>query len=411
MTRSDPFTGGSSTLAMLPAPDVPQGAVPVAAVGSWTAAKDMPTAGYWALPGDGATLLDDKTVLVAGGEDGARNAKNDCALFKPGPGEWETTGSLTISRRLHTQTRLANGQVLVVGGITGPFSQPLAPVAAAEIYDPGSRSWTATGALHQARFSHSATLLPNGTVLVAGGIAPRDTQSITALASAEIFDPQTGEWTEIAPMHDARGGHPAVPLRNGKVLMVGGMTAIGRALFSGQAFCEIFDPAVDPTVSPWTPTGSMATVRKSHQATLLADGTVLVTGGDSQGLRQDWTYSPYSQWTTERFNPGTGVWAPAENMPTGRSHHRAVAMKSGKLLVIGGTDESTFDVGYQNAAVYDPGARTWSDTGGMVTGRWAFAAVGLDDGRVLAAGGMTRSGAAVPDSADVVTATSEIFTA
>ncbi|GAA4235102.1 hypothetical protein GCM10022254_41610 [Actinomadura meridiana] len=411
MTRPHPLTGGSSTLAMLSAPDAARAAEPLAAVGTWTAAKDMPVSGYWALPGDGATLLDDKTVLVAGGEDGARNAKADCALFKPGTGEWETTGSLTISRRLHTQTKLGDGKVLVVGGITGPFSQPLAPVASAEIYDPASRTWTATGALHQARFSHSASLLPNGNVLVAGGIAPRDAQSFSVLDSAEIFDPQTGEWTTIAPMLDARGGHPAVPLRGGKVLMVGGMTILGRGLFSGLAFCEIFDPTVDPTAAPWTSTGSMAAVRSSHQATLLADGTVLVTGGDSQGLQEDWTYSPYSQWTTERFNPANGVWTPAEGMSTGRSHHRAVALKSGKLLVIGGTDEATFDVGYQNAAIYDPGARTWTDTGGMVTGRWAFAAIELDDGRVLAAGGITRSGASTPEPGDIVTAASETFKA
>ncbi|WP_369174523.1 hypothetical protein AB5J49_44290 [Streptomyces sp. R28] len=101
-------------------------------------------------------------------------------------------------------------------------------------------------------------------------------------------------------------------------------------------------------------------------------------------------------------------------MSVGRSHHRAVALRSGKVLVIGGTEDATFDVGYQNAEIYDPsvGPRgTWTSTGGMVTGRWAGVVAELEDGRVLTAGGLIRSGAASPDSADVVTAASELFTA
>ncbi|MFJ5262267.1 Kelch repeat-containing protein [Streptomyces sp. NPDC088387] len=379
------------------------------ATGTWTAAGSLPAGTFWAGTDTGAVTLNDGTVLTAGGEDPRRNAQHTALLFDPADSAWKPTTELSVSRRLHTLTKLANGTVLAVGGLSGPYGGlSQAGVASAEIYDPAARSWTPTGALHEGRYAHSATLLADGRVLVTGGVAPRSAVSQKALASAEIYDPVAEEWTPTEePMNDVRCGHPAVLLRNGRVLVVGGMSPIGRGLFAGQSFCELFDPAT----GRWTPTGDLASVRKSHQATLLRDGTVLVTGGDSPGLQDDWTYNPYSQWTTERYDPATGAWTAAQGMGNGRSHHRAVLLRSGRLLAIGGTDDSTFDVGYQNAEVFDPQAKTWTPTGGMVEGRWAFVAAELLDGRVLVAGGLVRSGAAVPDSTSVLTDTSEIYTA
>lgn len=420
MNRYVPFTGAGAALAVPPNEALATGSQPpatLATTGTWTAAGDLPTPGYWAIPTDSSVVLDGK-VLVAGGEDGARNAHDAVALFDPEAvpdptkpdvkGAWTALNPLTVSRRLHSVTKLADGRVLVAGGISGAFSSPPVPVASAEIYDPATGAWTpTTTGMKEARFGHSATLIAGGKVLVAGGLAPRDAQTSTALASAEIFDPATGEWTPtLEPMHDARSGHSSVTIAGGKVLVVGGMAPIGRGLYTGQAFCEIFDPAS----GKWTPTGSLGTVRKGHQATVLANGSVLVTGGDSTGMQEDWTFNPYSQWTTEIYTPSSGTWAPAEGMSTGRSHHRAIALSSGKVLVIGGTDDATFDVGYQNAEVYDPAAKTWTPTGGMVTGRWAFAAAEFaDDGRVVVAGGLVRSGGATPDNVDIVTAASEVF--
>ncbi|WP_407562914.1 kelch repeat-containing protein [Streptomyces sp. 184] len=378
------------------------------ATGTWSAAGKLPGATYWAGAGAGAVTLADGTVLMAGGEEHARNAQDTAVLFDPATRQWQPASSLSVSRRLHTLTRLTDGRVLAAGGLSGPYGGvSQAGVGSAEVYDPATRGWTATGAMHEGRFAHAATLLADGRVLVTGGVAPRSALSQRALASAEVYDPATGEWTPTdEPMNDARASHPAVLLRNGNVLVAGGMAPIGRGLFAGQSFCEVYAPAA----GTWTPTGDLRSVRKSHQATLLRDGTVLVTGGDSPGLQDDWTYNPYSQWTAERYDPATGAWTAAEGMSTGRSHHRAVLLRSGRLLVIGGTDDSTFDVGYQNAEVYDPQARKWTATGGMVEGRWAFAATELADGGVLVAGGLVRSGAAVPDRGDVVTDTTEIFT-
>ncbi|WP_225826710.1 Kelch repeat-containing protein [Streptomyces naphthomycinicus] len=402
-----------------PGPAGPPGAAEAAAavVGSWAPAQgDLPAPAYFAPPSPSAVVLGDpygNQVLIAGGEDATRGALKEALLFDPVERTWEPTGSLNVSRRLHSTTLLKNGQVMVAGGLTGPFTLPLAPVSSVEIYDPVGRSWKVTGALREARFAHAAVLLGDGRVLVTGGLAPRDSLTDTALSSAEIYDPGTEEWTPAAGMHDARGGHPLIPLGQDRVLAVGGMVVVGRGTYAALGYCEVYDPAAGP-IGTWTPTGSLRVPRKGHQATRLADGSVLVTGGDSTGRQEDWTYNAYSQWVTERYlpdgNPAKARWNEVEPMSVGRSHHRAVALRSGKVLVIGGTDDATFDTGYQNAEVYDPGANTWTPTGGMVTGRWAAAATELKDGRVLAAGGLVRSGAATPDGTDVATGATELFT-
>ena len=375
-----------------------------AAAGAWTAAGVLPFAGFWAQPSDAAVVLNDNRVLLAGGEDGRRTPLAGAALFDPGALTWSATGSLLTPRRLHTVTKLADGRVLAVGGIAGPPSTPATGVASAEIFDPTAGTWTATGAMHEARFAHSASLLPDGKVLVAGGNAVRSAQSNRALRTCEIFDPATGQWTQAAPLNDARFGHPAVVLNDHRVLVVGGVVAVGRGRYTALGYCEIYDP----TAAKWTPTGSLATPRKSHQAMLLADGTVLATGGDIVGL-QNWTLNPYSLWSSEVFNVAAGTWSAGTDMPYGRSHHRAVRVGA-KALIIGGTDDSSFDIGYQHFDTYDPAAKTWT-TAATVEGRWAPAAVVLNDGRVLLAGGITRSGAAAPVVGEsVVTATTEIFT-
>lgn len=381
-------------------------AAPLVTAGGWTAAGDLPFAGFWAQPSGGAVPLADGRVLIAGGENGRRVPLNSAALFDPTTNTWTSTGSLSTPRRLHSATRLADGRVLVAGGIGGPPSVPAAGVTSAEVYDPATGAWTAVAPLSQARFSHSASLLPDGTVLVAGGSAPRSATSNQALCGTEIFDPKTGAWTPAPPMNDARFGHPAVTLKDGRVLVPGGVVTVGSGKYGPLGFCEIYDPAA----KTWTPTGSLGSARKSHQAVLLVDGGVLVCGGDIPAMTIGWQFSPYSQTSFERFDPATGAWSAVGDMWWGRSHHRAHLLASGKVLVLGGTDDATFDMGYQNAGLYDPVAKSWDQTAGMVVGRWAAASATLADGRVLVAGGITLSGAAAPvPGEDVVTASSEIF--
>ncbi|MFC9688248.1 kelch repeat-containing protein [Kribbella sp. NPDC056951] len=376
---------------------------------AWTSAGELPTAAFWAQPMDGAILLDTGEVLVAGGEDGRRNALNTTALFNVAAKRWSPAGTLHTSRRLHSLTKLAGGAVLAVGGVAGALAEPVKGLASAEIYDPVAKTWSPVPDMHEARFSHSATRLPNGRVLVTGGCADRSPDTHRALTSAEIYDPIERSWAKVKDMTDGRFGHPAIVLKGtSKVLVVGGIVTAGPGQYAALGYCEIYD--FDKNT--WTPTGSLATPRKGHQATLLDDGSVLVTGGDIVGvLGEDWKISPFSQDSTERYNPVGGTWSPDTPMTWGRSHHRAVRLGSGKVLVIGGTDDGSFDIGYRNAALYNPGTKTWGETGGTAVGRWAPAAIGLGGESVLVIGGIVRSGAAAPTiGEDLLTDTAEVYT-
>jgi N-acetylneuraminic acid mutarotase len=311
------------------------------------------------------------------------------------------------ARRLHSITRLANGKVLVAGG-TGVANQFPAPgLPSAEIYDPDAKTWSTTGAMHVARWGHSAVLLSDGSVLVAGGTAVRSGQSVAALRSAERYNPDTGVWTEVAPMTDARTGHPAVVLGDDQVLVVGGGVPTGRDNEAALAYCELYNAKQDT----WTPTGNLLAPRIRHRAVALSDKTVLVTGGSPPGPVGDGTFDPFSRSTAELFTLSTGTWTQAKAMPAGRGHHRAVSLGSGKVLVVGGTDRVRDDVGFSSALVYDAAADDWSAQGGLTVGRWAFAATALADHRVVVTGGVARTGlAAATPTAEDLTAGTEVFT-
>jgi N-acetylneuraminic acid mutarotase len=376
------------------------------ATGSWTATGDLPTAGTWDGQHDSAVLLADGTVLVAGGADASSAALTAAARFDPTTGDWTATGALHTARRRHSATRLDSGKVLVAGGTNVGTQFPPPGVAAAELYDPESGTWTSTGALQVARWGHSVALLSDGTLLVAGGTAVRSGQSVMALRSAERYDPADGTWTEMAPMVDARTGHAAVVLDNGQVLVIGGSVPVGRTDDAALAFCELYDPDTDG----WTPTGSMLVPRSRHQAVLISATSVLVTGGSAPGVSGDGTFDPFARSTAEVYRQSTGAWTAVADMPAGRGHHRAAPLGSGKALVVGGTDSLRNDVGFASALVYDSGADEWTLAAGLTTGRWGFAATALDDGRVLVTGGVARSGlAAAGTDAVELTASTEVF--
>ncbi|MFI0481128.1 Kelch repeat-containing protein [Actinomadura sp. 9N215] len=378
-----------------------------AAAGGWSPAGDLPSARQWFSAGESAVPLNDGSVLAAGGAVLRGKATDESLLFDPAAGEWTQTGKLTTGRLSHTLTKLDDGRVLAVGGMPETNRSPFTFLRTAEIYDPGERTWTPVAEMGTARSLHSATLLADGRVLVTGGTGYQKPGVLRTFRTAELYDPVKNIWTDVAPMTDARLAHPAIRLPDGRVLAVGGETGIDQYRGIGQSFCELYDPVA----GRWTPTGSMHVPRRNHQAVLLPDGSVFVAGGDGPGIITERRLAPHSQWRTERYDPATGFWSPGRNMPTGRTFHRMVALPAGKVLVVGGTDAATYDVGYANAAVYDPLAQTWAPTGGMTTGRFYCSATALADGRVLAAGGTVRAGSANPARGqDLLTATTEIFT-
>jgi hypothetical protein len=382
----------AGTLHVIPAADA---SAPLAVPGTWTVGGALPTATFWATPADPAVRLAGGRLLVAGGADGDGHPVTSVALFDPVANTWSAGPDLSTGRQQHTTTLLADGRVLVAGGSAG------APLTSAEIYDPLTNAWSAAAELGAARSGHSATLLGDDSVLVAGGRGPDG----RALTSAERFDPATGGWTTFAPMTDARSAHQAVRLRDGRVLVIGGILPTGGGP-TATAYCELFDPVT----GGWTPTAELSTPRAGHQATLLPDGTVLVTGGDTAGVQADGAFRPDSLDTAETYDPAIGGWTPVARMPGRRTRHRSVLLRTGRVLVVGGTGGPEFAAGYRSAAVYDPGSDTWTTTGALALGRWAQLTAELADGRIVAAGGIARAGAAASGPGPALSATTEIFT-
>jgi len=187
-------------------------------------------------------------------------------LYDPATGKWSTTGDLIIARRYHTGTLLKNGKVLVAAG-EGDLGYVKTTVVEAELYDPGTGTWSTTGNLATPREGHSATLLNNGKVLVAGGY----NSSAGRLDSAELYDPDTGTWSTTGNLVTARSSHTATLLDNGKVLVAGGSGPESIILNTSEVY--------DPTRETWSPAGNLVTGRSGHKATLLQDGTVLAAGG------------------------------------------------------------------------------------------------------------------------------------
>jgi WD40 repeat protein len=314
-----------------------------------------------------ATLLPNGKVLVAGGY-----SSTVTELFDPATGTWTMTGRLGASRSLHTATLLPNGKVLVAGG-----GDPA--TAGAELYDPASGTWTFTGSMRTRREGHTATLLPNGKVLVAGGFLESEGLCCFSQSSTELYDPATGNWTLTASMSTTRDNHTATLLPNGKLAVAGGHSRQGG---SAPSSAELYDPITgtwnvtgslsnsysehtatllpngkiliaggcpcrdvasnnvrsvevyDPATGIWTPTGLMLTGRGLHTATLLPNGQVLVAGG----------YSAPPQSSAELYNPGAGIWAQTGTMNISRLAHTATLLTNGNVLVAGGYGSSSAEI-------------------------------------------------------------------
>ncbi|WP_107655422.1 Kelch repeat-containing protein [Nocardia suismassiliense] len=371
--------------------------------GTWTPAKDLPVAVNWQSPDENVVLLTDGRALVAGGQDANFASVPTGAVFDPAARAWTTTGPLAQARSGHSITALDDGTALAVGGFPTSRVSP-AGLATAERFHPVAGKWEPAGTMSVGRTAHSATRLADGRVLVTGGYADRSGTTGTA-ASAEIYDPNAETWTPVAPMDDARAAHQAVLLRDGRVLVIGGTATVGGGSYTGLAFCEIYDPVADT----WRPTGSMARPRFDNTATVLRDGTVLVTGGGYSGWVAGWVFNAHNDWTTERYNPATGGWTRESDLSCARLFHCAVLLPDGRVLVLGGANAPTgLLTGYRSAELYDPRTRKWQPAAGTATGRWAFGALALGDGRVLVTGGVEH----IDWSANnwKLTASTEIYT-
>ncbi len=265
-------------------------------------------------------------------------------------GSWAATGNLQYGRIGHTATLLTNGKVLVAGGNSSP---------SAELYDPKSGKWSVTGSMKTARSGHSATLLSNGKVLVVGG-----SNESGSLTSVEMYDPGSGTWSATGSMNTARSNMTSTLLSNGKVLVVGGYNTNG-SLVSAEVY--------DPGSGTWSETGSMTAARSGYTATLLASGKVLVAGGFDSNRNNNLA-------SAELYDPASGSWSLTGSMNDARWDHTATLLLNGKVLVTGGD--------YGRAELYDPASGKWTLTGNLNVTRYSGqSATLLPNGKVLVAGG------------------------
>jgi N-acetylneuraminic acid mutarotase len=320
-----------------------------------------------------ATRLPDGRVLVVGGITGSPTniaTTPTAEIYDPAVGIWSQTGSLITPRSRHAAVLLGNGKVLVAGGRDNGLA-----TATAELFDFSTGSWSLTGSLNVPRDFHTATLLADGRVLVAGGISGGDGRDNPLEKTAEIYDPVTGAWSLVDHMAQARYGHTATRMADGTVLIAGGTGPRGDGVYTVRA--EIYDPQS----GVWRNVDSMATPRGFHTAALLADGSVLVAGGlTSPANDRNVTAA------AELFQPGTGRWISAGNMSVARGAgpYGATLLLDGRFLLAGGRTNT--------AELYDPGVGAWSLTGSMAVSRSSHTVTLLSNGSVLVAGGENFSG-------------------
>ena len=275
---------------------------------------------------------------------------------------WQTVAPTTIARYRHTATTLPDGRVLIAGGWVNPAGQE----RETEIYDASSGLWSYGPATAELHLDPVAVTLEHGRVLLVGR------PSLTA----EIFDPVLDNWSETGPTGVQRTGHAAARLADGSVLVAGGWELSSGYLNSAELF--------DPATSTWSNVSPMTAPRRNATATLLADGRVLVAGG-----------YPYVA-EAELYDPATDTWTLTDPMIHWQWGHTADVLPNGEVLLAGGSQYTNFT----ESQIFDPSTNTWRAAGSLNVGRMYNESAVLFDGTILVAGGMTvhSCGVFAPDS-------------
>lgn len=296
---------------------------------------------------------------------------------------FSSSGNMIRARAAHSATLLPNGQVLIVDGGQLDIDDLLVSIPFAEVFDPSHGSFAATGSPFVARESHTATLLLNGKVLITGGNEFNGYPTwLNPSVTAELYDPATGTFARTGNMAVGRTDHTASLLADGRVLIVGGSTNAGSGTVMVTASTEIYDPGT----GTFAPAATMASPRAGHTATLLPSGKVLITGGQNDQAAQA---------TAEVYDSQTNSFTATSSMSAPRVGHTATLLTNGKVLIAGGAADKALqpgvisrDVGPQSTAeLYDPLTGQFVATANMAYGRVAHTATTLPNGTVLISGG------------------------
>jgi hypothetical protein len=325
-----------------------------------------------------ATLLSDGRVLIAGGWDctdagGTCNELASAELYDPATGEFGATGSMVRPRSGHTATLLPDGRVLMAGGESGNTL-----FSSAELYDPKTGTFTLTGSMTNNPAGQTATLLPDGRVLMAGGESG-PVEDFTTVATAEMYDPKTGRFGPTGSMTTPRVQATATLLNDGRVLVVGGdqdRQSDGRYTHLSLAGAELYDPAT----GKFSQTGSMFNVTQGHTATLLADGRVLIDGGVNVA---GGIVLPVL--SVELYDPVSGKFIYGGERKAARYDATATLLADGRVLIAGGRgDQETV---LSSAEFYDPTTSEFTPAPSLTAPRYGATSILLPDGGVLIAGG------------------------
>lgn len=294
-------------------------------------------------------------------------------------GKLDAIAPMSVARAVHTATTLPDGRVLIVGGFTNESNA----AQGAETFNGATGRYTQLPRMVTLRHSHTATLLPNGKVLIAGGYSG----GASTTASAELFDPSTNSFAPTGSLVAARGGHVAVLLANGKVLIAGGIGPEWTFLSSAELY--------DPATGAFSPTGAMSVPRESHVAVRLHDGRALIVGGHS-GRRPNITL--YA--SAEAYDAATGTFRRVGDMRVRRHKHDAIVLRDGRVLVTGGSDERDSDGVYNSTELFDAKSGTFTSGPAMKLGRYKHngSATLLPNGVVLQGGGAPQAETYNPSS-------------
>jgi hypothetical protein len=329
-----------------------------------------------------ATLLLDGRVLIAGGFDMSSSgsaALKSAEVYDPATGKFTPTGSMIFDRQGFSSTTLPDGSVLIAGGENGQYGPNRKPASTAELYDPGSGTFTPTGSTPADFYGLDATPLLDGRVLVLGFTNGADGSFSGA---SELYDAASGAFTATGSLPDPRVWYSVTRLRGGKVLVTGGQTASSNGSITAERSTDAF--LYDPAEGNFTPTGSMTQARSQDAATLLSDGRVLIVGGTDQA-------KPVT--SAEVYDPVTGTFGatgPTLQSVGSPGDFSSTLLLDGRVLITGGNASDAGGAAI-SAELYDPATGNFIATTPLLHDCRSHTATLLADGRVLIAGGISEN--------------------